>query len=311
MRRIGLALGTLAVLALLLTAAASLYLIDYALARDSQPDDQALAHVLDQAPQAAPWVDSLRREGALHDTTITGPHGLRLHALWARAGRPTARTAIIVHGYKVQALGMMHIGYLYHHNLGFNILLPDLSAHGHSQGSHIGMGWNERFEVLRWVDEAAHLFGDSARVVLHGISMGAATVMNVAGEDCPPRVRCVVEDCGYTSVWDEFSGEARKRFGLPPFPVLYASSALTRLLHGWSFGQASSLKQVKRSRLPIFFIHGDSDDFVPSWMVHPLHEAARADKQLWITPGCAHAQSYYHYPQEYTRRVARWTRRYM
>lgn len=311
MRRLIWALGTFAAVALLLTLGASLYMINYALARDSRPDEEALAHVLEQAPQVAPWVDSLRHAGALHDTTITGPNGLRLHALWARAQHPTARTAVIVHGYKVQALGMMHIGYLYHHDLGFNILLPDLSAHGHSQGSYIGMGWNERHEVLRWVDVASHLFGDSTRVVLHGISMGAATVMNTAGEKCPERVRCVVEDCGYTSAWDEFASEARNRFGLPPFPVLYASSALTRVMLGWSFGQAAPVEQVKRTKLPIFFIHGDNDDFVPFWMVHPLYEAAAADKQLWVTPGCAHAQSYYHYPKEYTSRVANWTHRHM
>ncbi|MBQ4367215.1 MAG: alpha/beta hydrolase [Muribaculaceae bacterium] len=292
------------------TLAASVYFMDYALGRDSRTDNEAMEHVLEQAPHVRPWIDSLQHTAALRDTFITH-NGLRLHAWWVPAQRPTARTAVIVHGYKVQALGMIHIAYLYHHDMGFNILLPDLSAHGHSEGQFIGMGWNERHEVLRWVDVARNLFGDSVRVALHGISMGAATVMNVAGEPCPPCVRCVVEDCGYTSVWDEFAGEMRKQFGLPSFPLLHVTSALTRMWLGWSFGQAAPVRQVAHSRLPIFFIHGDCDDYVPTWMVRPLYAAAAGPKELWITAGCDHAQSYYHYPIEYTQKVATFVDKHM
>ena len=188
--------------------------------------------------------------------------------------------------------------------LRFNILLPDLSAHGQSTGDHIGMGWNERYEVEKWIDVATSMWpGDSVppRVVLHGISMGAATVMTTAGDSLPPCVKAVVEDCGYTSVWDEFSGQMREQFGLSEFPILYTSSALCRLRYGWSFGEASPLKQVARCHLPMLFIHGGNDTFVPTEMVHRLYAAKPEPKQLWVAPGSEHARAFTDHAEDYER----------
>ena len=112
-----------------------------------------------------------------------------------------------------------------------------------------------------------------------------------------------VEDCGYTSVWDEFSYEMADEFGLSDFPLLYTSSLLCGLKYGWRFGEASPLRQVAKCRQPMLFIHGDNDYFVPSWMVHPLYEAKSADKQLWVSEGTEHALSYKDYPGDYARRL--------
>lgn len=169
---------------------------------------------------------------------------------------------------------------------------------------------------MRWLGIADSLFataGGRPRIVLHGVSMGAATVMNVAGEDYPASVKCFVEDCGYTSVWDEFSRQLADQFGLPPFPVLYAASALCKLRYGWSFGEASPVAQLAKKDTPMLFIHGSSDDYVPSAMVFPLYNAnpsysSSSDSSkhfngIWITPGCAHAMSFHDYPQDYAARV--------
>ena len=53
----------------------------------------------------------------------------------------------------------------------------------------------------------------------------------------------------------------------------------------------------------MLFIHGDCDDFVPSWMVFPLYESKPGKKQLWITNGSGHAMSYSDYPDEYVQRL--------
>ena len=112
-----------------------------------------------------------------------------------------------------------------------------------------------------------------------------------------------VEDCGYTSVWDEFKYELAEEFDLSPFPLLYATSLLCKIKYGWSFGEASPLKQVKKCPYPMLFIHGDNDTFVPSWMVHPLYEAKQGKKSLWITKGTEHARSYKDYPEEYVKMI--------
>lgn len=143
---------------------------------------------------------------------------------------------------------MIHIGYVYG-QLGFNLLLPDLHAHGKSEGEGIQMGWKDREDVMRWMAVADSLFrgsSSSSQMMVHGISMGAATAMCIAGLAQPSYVKGFVEDCGYTSVWEEFKGEMRSRFHLPAFPLLHTASLLCKLRFGWDFQEASPLEQVGR-----------------------------------------------------------------
>lgn len=218
---------------------------------------------------------------------------------------------MIVHGYTDNAVRMLMIGYLYNHDLGYNILLPDLHYHGRSEGRAIRMGWLDRLDVLRWMDVANELFGGHTQMVVHGISMGAATTMMVSGEEQRPYVKCFVEDCGYTSVWDEFRKELKEQFSLPAFPLLHVASWLCDLKYGWNFREASALDQVAKCRQPMLFIHGDADDYVPTWMVYPLYEAKPGEKELWVVPGATHAMSYRDNPEEYTRRVGEFVGRYI
>lgn len=150
----------------------------------------------------------------------------------------------------------------------------------------------------------------AARVV-HGISMGAATTMMVSGEPQPDYVKCFVEDCGYTSVWDQFSKELKEQFGLPQFPLMYTADWLCQLEYGWGFKEASALKQVARCHLPMFFIHGDKDDYVPTWMVYKLYEAKPQPKALWIVPEADHAHSYLFNTEEYTQKVKAFVDKYI
>ncbi len=307
---------TAGLLALCLAAVAGggFYLLSYALRPDAVMAEKNAAsykYMYEEYPFLSGWLDSLRRTGALRDTVITGAEGERLHAIYAAAPRPTDRTAVIVHGYTDNAVRMLMIGYLYNHDLGFNILLPDLHYHGQSEGRAIRMGWRDRLDVLRWIGVADGIFGGDTRTVVHGISMGAATTMMVSGEELPASVKCFVEDCGYTSVWDQFAKELREQFSLPTFPLLHVASWLCELRYGWNFREASALDQVARCDRPMLFIHGDADDFVPTRMVYPLYEAKPGEKELWVVPGAAHARSYHDNPEEYTRRVGAFVEKYI
>ena len=284
----------------------SFYMLNYSLTPSRESNDTAIDRMRNETPWVAAWTDSLISNQALCDTFITHDDGSRMHAWWVQAQQPTHRVAVIVHGYKRQALSMLKIGYMFHHELGYNILLPDLAAHGQSDGDAIGMGWHDRLNVLQWADAANNMFrGDSTMtdMVVLGISMGAATVMCASGEPQPPYIKAYIEDCGYTNVWDEFASEAKNQFGISEFPLLYTTSALCKLRYGWSFGEASPLKQVAKCKLPMLFIHGDNDSFVPTWMVKPLYQAKPQPKQLWLTPDAEHDRSYNLYPQQYTDHV--------
>lgn len=292
----------------------SFYLLSYALRPDAvmaEKESSSYKYMCEEYPFLEGWIDSLRRTGALRDTVIAGTGSERLHAIYAAAPQPTDRTAVIVHGYTDNAVRMLMIGYLYNHDLGFNILLPDLHYHGESEGRAIRMGWRDRLDVLKWMEVANAIFGGNTRMVVHGISMGAATTMMVSGEAQQPYVKCFVEDCGYTSVWDQFSKELREQFSLPAFPLLHVASWLCDLRYGWNFREASALGQVARCDRPMLFIHGDADDFVPTRMVYPLYEAKPGEKELWVVPGAAHAMSYRDNREEYTWRVGAFVGKYI
>lgn len=262
---------------------------------------QSVAH---NNPYMESWMDSIRSTGALRDTFVLNRHGERQHLYWLPAREATSRTAFLIHGYTDNAISMFRLGYMYHHDMGYNIFLPDLRSHGLSEGDHIQMGWFDRIDCFRLLPLADSLFGGSTRMVVHGVSMGGATTMMLSGENTPDYVRAFVDDCGYTSAWDEFAGELHKRYHLPPFPVLYVSSVMCKVLHGWSFGECSALKQVAKCEKPMLFIHGDSDEYVPTAMVYPLYEAkTHGEKDLWLAPGSAHADSFIDHREEYTQRV--------
>lgn len=301
-------------LLLIIVGGASWYMLDYAL----RPTDrgrrveEAWSESDATFPGLLAWRDSLQRIGALRDTTLRSPDGVSLHAYYVRAPRPTRRTAVLVHGYTDNAVRMMPLGRMYERDLGYNILLPDLRYAGASGGTHIQMGWLDRLDVRRWLDVVPALFGDSATVVVHGVSMGAATTMMLSGEPgLPPRVRAFVEDCGYTSVWDQFRKELGEQFGLPPFPLLYTASWVCRLRFGWDFREASAEAGVRRCTRPMLFIHGAADDYVPTEMVYVLYAAKPDPKALWVAPGAAHAMSYHDHPAEYTHRVSAFLQPYM
>ena len=292
----------------------SYYMLNFSLtpnARIRAKDADSYRYLYANYPFLRPWVDSLNQVNALKDTFILNPEGIRLHAYYIAAPKPTPKTAVIVHGYTDNAISMFMIGYLYSHDLQFNILLPDLQHHGESEGPAIQMGWKDRLDVMQWMHVANQIYGDSTRMVVHGISMGGATTMMVAGEEQPEFVKCFVEDCGYTSVWDEFSHELKLAFHLPKFPLMYTTSWLCEQKYGWNFKEASSLKQVEKADLPMFFIHGDKDTYVPTWMVYPLYEAKPNPKELWIVPGAKHAVSYKENKKRYTNRVKNFVDKYI
>lgn len=306
------------VLVLILLAAVvaggSYYMLSFSLkpdARIAAKNASAWEEMYADYPFLEPWADSLTRTGALRDTVILDPEGVRLHALYAAAPEATNRTAVIVHGYTDCAVRMLMIGYLYNHDLHYNILLPDLHYHGRSEGRAVRMGWIDRQDVLRWMEVADGIFGGGTQMVVHGISMGAAATMMVAGGKQQPYVKCFVEDCGYTSVWDQFAKELKADFGLPPFPLLYTTNWLCDWKYGWNFREASSLEQVRKCRLPMLFIHGDADDYVPTEMVYPLYEAKPGEKELWVVPDTAHALAYRDNREEYTARVGEFVGKYI
>lgn len=303
----------LVVLCGVISAAGAFYLTHYALTPGHRGKDieGSYRYMTETYPFLEAWLDSLSATNALKETDLISNDSVKLHAYYIEAAHPTSKTAVIVHGHTDNAIRMMHIGYLYSHVMGFNVLLPDLRFHGKSGGESIGMGWNDRHDVARWVNAADSIFYLTDKMVIHGISMGAATVMMLSGDTLNPHVKCLVEDCGYTTVWEQFSHVLKQDFKLPEAPLLPLAEKIARHRFGWGFREASAITQVEQCSLPMLFIHGDADKYVPTEMVYRLYAAKPEPKELWIVPGAAHATSYKDKREEYTAKVKSFVERYI
>ena len=282
------------------TIGGSFYMLDFSLAPDPNrmDTDSCYRQQFEKYPESKEWVDSLRSIGALRDTFMTMPTGERHHAFFVDRG--STRTALVIHGWRDCAIKFFWLARIYEHELGYNVVMPDLHACGESEGEAIQMGWKDRLDVLHWMKTF-----QADTMVVHGVSMGAATTMMLSGETMPEGIKDLrfVEDCGYTSVWDEFANQLNEQFSLPPFPLMYSTSLLCQLRYGWNFREASALEQVKKCPYPMLFIHGSTDTFVPTEMVYPLYETKTGTKTLWVADGAEHALSYREHKAEYISRV--------
>lgn len=217
--------------------------------------------------------------------------------------------AISCHGYT----GMPSQNNIYarrFYEMGYHVILPYLRAHGKSEHPYCSMGWFDRLDIIDWVNYIIEK-NPNARIILHGVSMGAATVMMATGEDLPNNVICCIEDCGYTSLWDQYSVQIRETLKLPPELMLNIINPVARVRLGFDFKKVSPLESVKKSKTPTLFIHGDKDDFVPFWMNYPLYSKASCEKERLVVPGATHAASGYLFPDIYWEAITSFINKYI
>ena len=222
---------------------------------------------------------------------LTSFDGLELAALYLPVERPRG-TVIAFHGYRSLATIDFALEVEFFHRLGYDVLLPYQRSHGESQGKYITYGVKERFDCRDWARYAAQRFGEDKPLFLMGISMGAATVLMASGLELPGNTRGIVADCGFTTPWDIMAHVARRDYRLPPFPLLYLLDGLARLRAGFRLKGADTRKALERNRIPVLFLHGEEDGFVPLSMTEENFAACRAEKRLYTVPGAGHAQSF-------------------
>jgi fermentation-respiration switch protein FrsA (DUF1100 family) len=210
-----------------------------------------------------------------------------------------------VHGYSDTSESVGQYAMVYRERYGMNVLLPDLRGHGKSEGTYVGYGYHDRRDIIVWIDRILNK-DPKAVFLLHGISMGAATVMMTTGEKLPSNVKVCVEDAGYSTAVEEFKHVYNNLEPRQPVPVdvmMPALRAVALVRAGYGLGQASPLDAVKRSVTPTLFIHGDADDFIPCSMMKKLFEAAACKKMSLLVKGAGHVQSVVVDPEGYWAKV--------
>ncbi len=226
------------------------------------------------------------------DVFITSEDGLKLHGTYI-PNKASKRVVLCFHGYTSEGM-KDYIGLSdYYLKRGFAMLLVDERAHGQSEGTYIGFGCLDRMDALKWLDWIVEHIGEDAKIILHGTSMGAATVLMTSGLKLPEQVKGIVSDCGFTSPKEVFTHVLHSMYHIPAFPIIQIAGFLNKRLAGYGMDECNAAREVRKSKTPTLFIHGSADTFVPCRMCEKLYENCGAKKQKLIVDGAAHAESYY------------------
>lgn len=235
------------------------------------------------------WMKRMK-ETPHREVCITSFDGLKLYGDYYEY-EPGAPVELMFHGYRGLARRDLCGGIQRCFALRRNVLLVDQRACGRSEGKVITFGINESRDCLSWIDYLRETFGGDVKIILTGISMGASTVMIVAGNDPPENVVGALADCGYTSARDIIKKVIRELH--LPADVLYPFVKLGARLYGhFDLEEFSPLEAMSRCRIPIIFYHGETDDFVPCDMSRENHAACTAPKKLVTVPGAGHGLAF-------------------
>ena len=317
LKRILIVILAIIIICIIITVGVGNYFVNYAILRTGNGGDREVknkdsievANIDNEAEKiinnnrteekqlAEQWIETINSE----KVEVTAKDGIILKGTEYIKDEKSNDWAIILHGYRSSPDSVISIGRHFSEE-GYNVLIPYMRATGESEGEYIGMGWLDKDDLQCWINKIIEQ-NNNANIVLHGSSMGAATVLMASGDDLPSNVKAIIEDSGYTSVWDIFASEAKVRFGLPEFPVLNMFKIVANFRAKYDIKKASALEQVKKANIPILFIHGDSDDFVPEYMCEQLYNAANCKKEKLIIQGAGHTESRYKEPETYYNKI--------
>lgn len=248
----------------------------------------------------------------LEHITIKSRDGLTLHGDFLPAEYHSNKLAICGHGYTGCGLKDCVSISVFFHRMGYNCLIVDHRAHGKSEGDYVGFGILDRFDMKAWTDCMEKRFGGNVEIVLYGVSMGATTAVMTAGlTSLSPSVKAVVADCAFTSPYDVFAHILKRDYHLPPFPIMNINDIMCRRKAGYGFRDYSTLDAVQTTGIPILFIHGKDDDFVPVWMSEKNYKMCRSPKDILIVDNAAHAASYYENKEAYEAKVKGFLEKYV
>lgn len=209
------------------------------------------------------------------------------------------KAVICFHGYTSKGMSD-YIGLSdYYLKRGYAMLLPDARAHGESEGEYIGFGCLDRKDALVWIHWLIQEVGEDVEIVLHGTSMGGATVLMTSGLELPAQVKGIVSDCGFTSPKEVFTHVLNSMYHLPAFPVIQGADIMNKKLAGYGMDECNAKREVAHAKVPILFIHGSNDTFVPTHMCNEIYDCCASPKKKLIVEGAAHAESYYKDTEKY------------
>ena len=241
------------------------------------------------------------------DVSIKSLDGLTLKGHVVRAKRQK-RVVIAFHGWRScwsRDFGMTADFWA---DNGCTVVYAEQRTHGNSEGDYLTFGVFERFDCIDWIEWALRYFGKNVPIYLAGVSMGASTVLMACGQKLPPNVKGCIADCGFTS-----ADEIWKHVASDCLHLIYPSNTLRSLcrekLH-FDPAKHTTVEAMEKATVPILFIHGEDDHFVPMEMTLENYEACASEKMIMLSPKAEHGLSYYTEPERYQDYVLRFFQRF-
>lgn len=232
------------------------------------------------------WYQKVPKE----DIQVTSYDNLKLKGVFIPSIDETSTNlAIIVHGYHACSDDMIIIAKLYS-ELGFKVMLINQRGHHGSEGSFVTFGYYEKYDLKKWIQYALRTYSATDDILLHGVSMGAATILMSTSLSLPKNVKYIVADSGFSHLTKMYLSTLKPKILKIILPGL---SLLTYLKHRFFLGQVNPLKAIKHSKIPLVIIHGEEDEMVPFKMGQDLYEASTAPyKDFYPVPDCLHGVGY-------------------
>lgn len=267
------------------------------------------AALLDKKTHAEDYY--LRRDGAAEKLrgqmhlcyTIRSERGETLQGFYFPCGAKfSGKIAFIVHGYHSEHAETAGMFREYYHSRGFDIFAPDNTASGMSGGEVFGYGVLESADCLKWLDFLKAEFGGDIRVVMHGFSLGGATVLKMS-DRVPDIVKFTVSDSGFTDAREIL----KRRLG-PLYKPMYA---LNKLVGGYDLDDSDVSENVRRSKQPMLIVHGREDPTVPFSMAPRIYELCNADKDFLYTDKAKHIETMHIAPEAYAEKLDGFIKRYI
>ncbi|MBN1488086.1 MAG: alpha/beta hydrolase, partial [Anaerolineae bacterium] len=242
------------------------------------------------------WV---REDGYLswpkEEITLRSPYGYKLFGIYLPV-EGAKKTVICVHGITWTLYGSIQYINMFR-SRGFNVLIIDNRNHGHSEGNTTSYGYYEKHDLKAWVNWVMQRCGEDCIVGTHGVSMGAAIVLQHLAID--NRINFCIADCPYASIYEEAAYRLKIEHHLPPSLIMPLTNLLTKLRMRYYLSDAAPIKVIDQINTPVFFIHGKDDDYIPPEASIQLYEAKPGAKKLYLSPNAIHAESHMKNQAEY------------
>lgn len=231
------------------------------------------------------YIDNLESE----KVNIKSFDGIRLAGNYYNNNSDT--TILLFHGYRSDGKFDFACAVKFYVEIGLNVLVVDQRCNGESGGRLITFGIKERRDVVSWTEFINKTYAPK-NMFLSGVSMGATTVMMASNLNLPNNVKGIIADCGFTSPPDIIKKVARQAFNINAEPILPVLNVMCKIFGRFSLYETSTIKALSESNIPIFFIHGKNDGFVPCEMTEQSHVSAVAEKYICLVDGADHGISF-------------------